>query len=77
MAVRLGRNLVVSNLRKLSFTFAFGLSEKVIVDGDDRLEATVVGIQIHPDAISYRLSWFHEGRLETQWVDEFRLTYPD
>lgn len=56
------------------FQFEFALGEKVIVDKDDRLTLMIIAIQVNPEAILYKLSWFADGRHIAEWFDAFRIT---
>lgn len=56
-----------------AFNFEFAIGDRVIVDKDDRLEFTVIGIQVNPEGVVYKLSWFSDGRHVAEWFDAFRI----
>lgn len=54
---------------------AFDIREVVSIDGDTSVRAIVVAIRWSRDSLpQYEVSWFHEGRAEYCYFDEWRLS---
>lgn len=53
---------------------AFAIGEKVHIDGDESITATVIGFLLRAQGPQYEAAWFNNGAHTTAWVDEFRLT---
>jgi hypothetical protein len=56
-----------------TFLADFDLGEKVIIDGDKEIVATVAEI-CFGKGIEYKISWWFNGELKEHWVCERRLT---
>lgn len=56
------------------FEFRFALNDCVIVDGCESLIMRVVGIQVTPASIMYKLAWFDDRGHTAEWFDDFRVT---
>lgn len=52
--------------------FEFG--DKVIIDADASIIATVIGFCFYPHGTQIRCGWFTNGIAQSDWVDDFRLT---
>ncbi len=57
-----------------TFTTAFELGDKVLIDGDPSLVLTVIGFSLYSVGQEIRCSWFNEGVHHTDWFYEWRLT---
>ncbi len=61
-----------------SFESRFSLRDKVFIDGDESIEATVSCIEFRigglPYAVRYECVWFHNGDMKYYVIDEYRLT---
>ena len=48
--------------------------DRVIIDGDDDLVATVTFVHLHADSLpQYNVEWFDHGDAKSATLDEFRL----
>ncbi len=64
-----------SYLGQKSFIFEHAIGDKVMVDGDGAIPFIVTSIQVFPDGLVYKLSWFDEGGgPRDQVFDEFRVS---
>lgn len=57
-----------------TFTAAFDLGERVIVDESPDLVAVVTGVQFRSAAPAIEISYFDRGKHETVWIEPWRLT---
>lgn len=57
--------------RNVTFRFYFG--DRVHVDGCRSVEAVVVGLRAFTTGSQSLISWWSDGRMCTEWVDEWRL----
>lgn len=55
--------------------FAFG--DKVTVDGDASITATVIGFAFYPHQSLVFCAWFNNGAVVEAWFGDFRLTRRD
>jgi len=54
----------------------FDIEDRVVVDKDKSIVAVIVAILIESNGhISYKCSYFHEGRQELVWFDQWRLSH--
>lgn len=51
----------------------FERSERVHIDGDRSLTATVTAYLYRTEG-QYEISWVHNGTIQTVWIEEFRLS---
>ncbi len=52
--------------------FVFGC--RVVIDGDQSLVGCVTAFMWRPAGRLVEVSWVHNGALNTEWIDEFRLS---
>ncbi len=52
----------------------FDLRDKVTIDGDADITATVIAINVYEGGFDYKLAWMHNGSSQWGEFDEFRLT---
>lgn len=57
---------------KITTRFEFG--DSVIIDGCDALVARVTGVMFKSSISQVEISWVHNGAINTQWVDDWRLS---
>lgn len=51
--------------------FAYG--DKVTLDGDKDIVATVLSVQFRGENVTYHVSWFSNGHMVEPWIEEWRL----
>lgn len=51
----------------------YDLRDKVHIDGDESIVATVIGVLIYEGGFEYKLAWMHNGSSQWGEFDEFRL----
>jgi hypothetical protein len=56
------------------FESRFHCGEKVIIDGDTSITASVLGFAFYPHQHLVLCGWIHNGASVEAWVGEFRLT---
>jgi hypothetical protein len=60
------------------FEAEFGFGDRVWIDGDRSLTATVVAVSFSGGfdraRIQYEVSWIANGVAQVAWVDQFRLS---
>lgn len=52
----------------------FSVGQRVHIDGDESITATVLGIVIRPGTHIYQVGWVQSGRMEEPYVEGFRLS---
>ena len=55
------------------FQFEHTIGDRVMVDQDPALTFIVTGIQIYPEGIVFKLSWFDDNGPKEQVFDAFRI----
>ena len=68
----------MSHVKQKNFEFSHGIGDEVMVDGDASFRMVVTSIQVFPEGIVYKLSWFNDnGASVDQVFDDFRIeAYP-
>jgi hypothetical protein len=61
----------------MTFSSKFALRDRVWIDGDDTINATVVGFAFYGQTTEVQISWVHAGAIQTAWVAEWRLTHAE
>jgi hypothetical protein len=56
------------------FVSSFGRGDTVHIDGDSSIKATVCAHLFRENFITVECSWFSNGALQTQWIEEWRLS---
>lgn len=56
-----------------TFHSPFSLGQKVNIDGDTSIAATVIGFAFYVEKADVLVSWWHNGELRQAWVTETRL----
>jgi len=62
----------------MKFESPFGYLDKVHIDGDESITATVLAFafrETRPPIVE--CSWVHAGAVQTHWIEETRLTKKD
>lgn len=57
-----------------TFRSDFSLGEKVLIDGDASIKATVTGFAFYGHGPMLQCCWFANGGHQESWIGEFRLT---
>lgn len=60
--------------QKITFKSDFFIGQRVYIDGDHSIKATVTGIMFRFDGISVEVGWFVAGNSYSIWMPEFRLS---
>jgi hypothetical protein len=55
----------------------FALYDRVIIDGESSIVATVVGFAFYGSHADVQISYVHSGDIKTAWIVEKRLTRVD
>jgi len=58
----------------MRFESRFSWGDKVTIDGDRSITATVIGFGFYPHQTVVQCSWFHSGTVIEAWIGDFRLT---
>lgn len=56
-----------------AFPAIFDLGDRVHIDGDKDITATVIGMLFRAHGVEVECSWLHNGTMQTAWVAAFRL----
>lgn len=56
-----------------SIPIKFDITDKVFIDGDTSIVGIVVGINVYPSGVTYKVGWFNGGESMFDDFDEFRL----
>lgn len=56
------------------FCAQFRFGDKVIIDGDGSIVASVIGFAFYPHHYTVLCGWIHNGAAVEAWVGDFRLT---
>lgn len=56
------------------FYSRFSLGDKVTIDGDNSIAATVVGFAFYNHIEQVQCGWFANGASQEVWIAEFRLS---
>jgi hypothetical protein len=51
----------------------FALGDRVTIDNDESLIATVTAFLLRTNICQIEVSWVHNGDMKTSWVDDWRL----
>ena len=57
-----------------NFCSRFDFGDKVVIDGDASIRATVIGFAFYPHGAQVQCAWFANGSAVESWLGEFRLT---
>lgn len=57
-----------------TFKAKFGLNDKVHIDGDTSITATVIGLAFYGHGPQLQCAWFANGGHVEIWAAEFRLS---
>ncbi len=53
----------------------FDIRDRVVIDGDGSITGVVIAIRWTGENMpEYHIAWMHEGRSESAYFDEWRLT---
>ncbi len=55
----------------------FNFGDRVTIDDDKSIVATVVGLLLRPRDYQIEISWFANGAHHSAWFDEYRLKKVD
>lgn len=58
----------------MTFQSAFDLFDRVFIDGDTSIKATVTGFAFYGHRASVEISWVHNGDIKSAWIVEDRLS---
>lgn len=50
------------------------VGDRVWIDGDESILATVTGLAFYPGHSSVQIGWVHCGDAKSCWIEPFRLT---
>ena len=56
-----------------AFPAIFDIGDRVHIDGEKDIVATVVGMLFRAHGVEVECSWLHNGSMQTAWVAAFRL----
>ncbi|MGD9882389.1 hypothetical protein [Reyranella sp.] len=56
-----------------TFFSLFKLGDKVAIDGDASIRATVIGFAFYPHVEQVQVAWFANGSAQEAWIASFRL----
>jgi len=57
-----------------TFTSKLALFERVCIDGDNSIAATVTGFAFYGHHADVQISWVHSGDIKSTWIVESRLS---
>lgn len=57
-----------------SFASRFAFGDKVTIDGDTSIRATVIGFAFYPHGAQVQCAWFANGSAVDAWLGEFRVS---
>jgi hypothetical protein len=68
------RNLPMPKTQRLKkyLEVQYEVGDHAVIDGD--IQAIVVAVTISGTGNSYKMSWWHNGQMNQDWFDEWRLT---
>lgn len=55
------------------FVSRFQIGDRVSIDGDKDLRATVIGVLFRAGHVEFEVSWLFNGEIRSAWVASFRL----
>ena len=58
----------------MKFETEFALLDRVIVDGDPSLVATITGFAFYDRPAEVQISYVHNGDIKSAWIIESRLS---
>jgi hypothetical protein len=61
-------------IARQSFCSAFRFDDRVYIDGDTSIKATVIGFNFRPTGHSVEIAWMSNGTHQSIWAETFRLT---
>lgn len=62
------------HLKQKNFEFEFTIGDIVMVDQDASIQMTITSIQVFPEGLCYKCSWFGDsGQPMEQLFDAFRI----
>lgn len=56
-----------------TFSSRFALGDKVTIDGDASIRATVIGFAFYAHVEQVQCAWFANGSAQEAWINEFRI----
>jgi len=59
------------------FESEFNMFDKVMIDGDPSIKATVIGFAFYDGRADVQISYVHSGDIKTAWINELRLKLHD
>jgi hypothetical protein len=57
-----------------TFTVSFDFGDRVHIDGDESIKATVTAFVFREAALFVECSWMHNGKAESERIEHYRLT---
>jgi len=58
----------------MKFNIKFDLLDRVHIDQDESLTATITGFAFYGHQVQIMISWVHNGDIKEAWVIESRLS---
>ncbi len=59
----------------MTFYSVFKYGDRVLIDKDQALVATVTGFNFRHTGLSIAVSWMHNGEVKDASIEDFRLTW--
>lgn len=63
----------VASLARATFPSAFALADRVTIDGDESIKATVIGTIFRQTGQEIEIAWMANGAHQTAWAAAWRL----